>query len=380
MNLFYRVLRAMARLTLQIYFKNISFSGWDRLKEDGPRIITANHPSSFLDACVLACFLPGPLYFLVRGDVFHPWFRSFFRWTYQIPIYRFRDGFGNMRRNAETFQKVHEILSQGKTIVIFAEGLTEYEKKLRPIQKGAARMAVGFQKEFPQKSIHLQAIGINYEDIYRFRSAVQVHIGPVFQPDISADPKEDIQLLTEEVARQLSNLVVHIEENRREAIYDSMARKEGVFSLHAQEARRAQFAWAERINNMSKAEVSSLLSQTAPLEPVDSENHNERDSLISKLRCFGFQILYLLMFPFFYLPARVSQYVARKYFVHPSFQQSIAIGLGMFVYLFWILLLALVFYFAFDSIWVGGGLFSGFLICGRYFAGHIWVWRNRRCD
>ena len=379
MNLFYRVLRAMARLTLQIYFKNISFSGWDRLKEDGPRIITANHPASFLDACVLACFLPGPLHFLVRGDVFHPWFRSFFRWTYQIPIYRFRDGFGNLRRNARTFKEVHQVLAEGKTVVIFAEGLTEYEKKLRPIQRGAARMAVGFQKEFPQKSIHLQAIGINYEDIYRFSSAVQVHIGPVFQPGISADPKEDIQLLTEEVARQLSNLVVHIEENRREAIYDSMARKEGVFSLHAQEARRAQFAWAERINNMSKAEVSSLLSQTAPLEPVDSENHNERDSLISKLRCFGFQILYLLMFPFFYLPARVSQYVARKYFVHPSFQQSIAIGLGMFVYLFWILFLALVFYFAFDSIWVGGVLMVIYIFVGKILAAKVWVKGRIKC-
>src|SRR6056297_1919065 len=379
MNLFYRVLRAMARLTLQIYFKNISFSGWDQLKNDGPRIITANHPSSFLDACVLACFLPGPLYFLVRGDVFHPWFRFFFRRTYQIPIYRFRDGFGNMRRTPEPFQKVQETLSQGKTIVIFAEGLTEYEKKLRPIQKGAARMAVGFQKEYPDKSIHLQAIGINYEDIYRFRSAVQVHIGPVFQPGISADPKEDIQLLTEEVARQLSNLVVHIEENRREAIYDSMARKEGVFSLHAQEARRAQFAWAERINNMSKAEVSPLLSQTAPLESVHSENHNERDSLISKLRCFGFQILYLLMFPFFYLPASVSQYVARKYFVHPSFQQSIAIGLGMFVYLFWILFLALVFYFAFDSIWVGGVLMVIYIFVGKILAAKVWVKGRIKC-
>jgi len=85
------------------------------------------------------------------------------------------------------------------------------------------------------------------------------------------------------------------------------------------------------------------------------------------------------MFPFFYLPARVSQYVARKYFVHPSFQQSIAIGLGMFVYLFWILFLALVFYFAFDSIWVGGVLMVIYIFVGKILAAKVWVKGRIKC-
>lgn len=379
MNLFYRALRALTRTTLQIYFKNISFSGREQLKNDGPRIITANHPASFLDACILACFLPGPLYFLVRGDVFHPWFRFFFRWTYQIPIYRFRDGFENMRRNTDTFQKVHEFLSQGKTVVIFAEGLTEYEKKLRPIQKGAARMALKFQNRFPNRNINIQPLGINYENIYRFRSAVHVHIGPAFQPRISEDSKRDIHLLTEKIASQLSNLVVHIEEARREPIYTRWARSEGLFSLPAAEAREAQFSMAARINTLSETKVDAEINDSVNFESGYIEKQGIPRPFSLKLQCSAYRLGFFLLFPFFFFPAWLSNFFAQKYFKHPSFQQSVAIGLGMFFYLFWMVIICFMFFIVLGSIWWSSGVLICFLIFGRYFAMNIWIQIHRRC-
>lgn len=378
MNVFYRVLRFLTRKTLQIYFKNISFSGRDRLKTDGPRIITVNHPASFLDACVLAAFLPGPLYFLVRGDVFHPWFRFFFRLTYQIPIYRFRDGFGNLRRNARTFKEVYEMLADDKTVVIFAEGLTEYEKKLRPIQRGAARMAVGFKKAFPRKSMHLQAVGINYEDIYRFRSHVQVHIGSDFRPRLSVDTKKDIQTLTAEIQRQLSNLVVHLNTAEREEIYNIWARRDGLFSLPAGKARHPQFVLADRINQMSESEVSLLLKQPTFCGAEISTNHRKR-TFSSKLQCLGFDLLYLLLFPFYYLPAWAGRQVARTQFTHPSFLQPVAIGMGMFFYLFWVIILTLLSLVVFPSVWVPFGIMVIFVYLGTRFAVKLWEFRRKKC-
>lgn len=379
MNVFYRVLRFLTRKTLQIYFKNISFSGRNRLKTDGPRIITVNHPASFLDACVLAAFLPGPLYFLVRGDVFHPWFRFFFRLTYQIPIYRFRDGFGNLRRNASTFKEVYAVLADDKTVVIFAEGLTEYEKKLRPIQRGAARMAVGFKKAFPRKSIHLQAVGINYEDIYRFRSYVQVHIGPDFRPRLSADTKEDIQALTAEIQQQLSNLVVHLNTAEREELYNTRARRDGLFALPAGKARHPQFALADRINQMSEPEVSLLLKQATSSEAGISTNNRKIATFSSKLQCLGFDFLYLLLFPIYYLPAWAARQVARAQFSHPSFLQPVAIGMGMFFYFFWIIILTLFSLLVFPSAWVAFGIMVVFLYLGVRFAVKLWELRRKKC-
>lgn len=270
------------------------------------------------------------------------------------------------------------MLADDKTVVIFAEGLTEYEKKLRPIQRGAARMAVGFKKAFPRKSIHLQAVGINYEDIYRFRSYVQVHIAPAFRPRLSEGTKEDIQALTAEIQQQLSSLVVHLNTTTREEIYNTWSRRDGLFALPAVKARHPQFALADRINQMSESEVSLLMKKVASSEPEISTNHRKR-TLSSKLQCLGFDLLYLLLFPFYYLPAWVASQVARAQFSHPSFLQPIAIGLGMFCYLFWIIILTLFSLVVFPSVWVAFGIMVVFLYLGMRFAVKLWELRRGKC-
>jgi len=233
MNVFYWVLRFLTRKTLQIYFKDISFSGLSNFRKKGAQIIAVNHPTSFLEACILACFLPRSLYFIVRGDVFYPWARFFFRWTQQIPIYRFQDGFGNLRRNADSFDEVYKVLNKGKSVLIFAEGRTEYEKKLRSIQRGAGRMAIGALRKYEDLDLHIQIVGINYENLYRFGSHVHVHLAAPFEPELSGKDAVDIGQITQKIREKLSELVIQLQDSKREAIFDLIAQQKGLFELSA---------------------------------------------------------------------------------------------------------------------------------------------------
>ncbi|MBK8505414.1 MAG: 1-acyl-sn-glycerol-3-phosphate acyltransferase [Saprospiraceae bacterium] len=124
----YNILRPIAATLFKIYFRKIYLIDGEKLPLTGPVLLSSNHPMAFAEACLLACFLQRPLYFLVRGDVFKKGWHWFFRGTNQIPIYRFKDGFSNMRRNKESFTRAHDALSEGKTILIFSEGNTRMQK------------------------------------------------------------------------------------------------------------------------------------------------------------------------------------------------------------------------------------------------------------
>lgn len=171
---------------------------------------------AFTEACLLACFLERPLHFLVRGDVFKKSWRWFFKFTHQIPIYRFRDGFANMRKNSDSFTLVYEALSQDCALLIFAEGNTKMQKKLSPLQKGAARISFGCLEKYPDSPLQIVPVGINYSDGLIFRSNVMIQIGsPIsvqsYWQDYLRDPQLTIRKLTNDLFEKMLPLVIHID-------------------------------------------------------------------------------------------------------------------------------------------------------------------------
>lgn len=367
MDIFYYVLRFVTRITLQIYFKDISFSGMSYYREKGPQIIVVNHPTSFLEACILACFLPRSLYFIVRGDVFYPWARFFFRWTHQIPIYRFEDGFGNLRRNANSFEEVHKVLNKGKSILIFAEGRTEYEKKLRPIQRGAGRMAIGALKKYEDLDLHIQIVGINYENLYRFGSHVHVHLTAPFEPELSGKDAVDINEITQRIREKLSELVLQLQDSKREAIFDCIARRKGLFELSARDALQPQLDLARKINKMDDKALEKLHRKWSPQHHRAEEVKQEREKSINSswLHLF-YRALYFALFPLYFFPAYLSRRIVEAYEAHLSFQRPIVIAVSMVFYVVWIVLFGWGMFYFISPWWCAFLVFMSFLLVGPY--------------
>ncbi|HKK79894.1 MAG TPA: 1-acyl-sn-glycerol-3-phosphate acyltransferase, partial [Phaeodactylibacter sp.] len=97
----YYFVRPIAKLGLWVLYRHIHLSHTENIPRDKPVILAANHPTAFIEPCVLACFLRRPLYFLVRGNLFKkPLYDFLLRSLHMLPIFRLKDGgYGKLKHN-----------------------------------------------------------------------------------------------------------------------------------------------------------------------------------------------------------------------------------------------------------------------------------------
>lgn len=218
-SLFYRFIRPFARIGLRHYFRDIHISHLDNLPLDGPVILAANHPTAFLEPCILACFQKRPLHFLVRGDFFKkPAYSFLLHSLHMLPIYRKRDGgYQKVKNNFSTFEKCFEALRHQQTIMILSEGSCEHEKRLRPIQKGTARIAFGTLERHPELKLPIVPVGVNYTYAEKARETAMIDFGePIWVNDFLEDyeeaPQRTINELTKAIGEALEKRIVIIED------------------------------------------------------------------------------------------------------------------------------------------------------------------------
>ena len=175
----YPLVRPLATIAIWAFYRKIYLSNAHRIPKEGPVILAANHPTAFMEPCILACFQDRPLHFLVRGDLFKKnIFASLLRSLNMLPVYRIQDGgYSNLKNNFSTFEDCFRALKDGKAIMILAEGRTIHEKKLRPIRKGTARIAFGALDKYGEMDLPIIPVGVNYTYADQPRSEVMIDFG-----------------------------------------------------------------------------------------------------------------------------------------------------------------------------------------------------------
>lgn len=178
----YPIVRPMAAFAFQIFFEKIYMNGLAAVPKDKPVMLVANHPTTFIEPCILACFSGRPVYYLVRGDFFeNPIFGALMRDLHMIPIYRMKDGgYGNLKNNYGTFAACQEWLAEHKTVMVLAEGSAIYEKRLRPLRKGASRIAMGTLERFPALDLYVVPVGVNFTNSNQFGSQAMINFDEPF--------------------------------------------------------------------------------------------------------------------------------------------------------------------------------------------------------
>lgn len=129
----------------------------------------------------MAVLLKKPLHFLVRGDFFSKKiYGALLRALHMIPIFRMRDstGYGGVKSNFSTFEACYAGLKNRKMIMIFPEGRTVLEKRLRPLQKGLLRIAFGTLERYPElEDLYIVPVGVNFTDGENPRGKVMINFG-----------------------------------------------------------------------------------------------------------------------------------------------------------------------------------------------------------
>lgn len=225
----YAAVRPIATLGLKYYFRRIDLANSDRIPKNAAVILAANHPTTFIEPCVLACFLDEPLHFLARGDFFKNKIAArLLRGVHIIPVFRMRDGgYSGIKNNYESFNRSFRVLSDQKPLMILAEGRCIHEKRLRPIRKGTARIALGALDSTALEEVYIVPIGVNYTYADRLRSDVMINCGEPIKASeyleaFQEAPAPAINDLTTELRTRLSQEVIIINEREDEALVENL--------------------------------------------------------------------------------------------------------------------------------------------------------------
>ncbi|MBX2945820.1 MAG: 1-acyl-sn-glycerol-3-phosphate acyltransferase [Cyclobacteriaceae bacterium] len=213
----YFTLSIIIRIALKIFFRKITIHGRENIPKTEPLIVMGNHPNTFMDPILAALvILPRQVHFLANGSIFKTAAaRLVLNQFNTIPVYRKQDITDNRdEKNLSAFQKCFEFLTGGGILLVFPEGNSINERKLRPIKTGTARIALGVEQQQDFKlPLKLLPIGLNYSNPTRFRESVEINIGKAFdvknyQQQYQHDPVGAVNALTQEIQQRLAELIV----------------------------------------------------------------------------------------------------------------------------------------------------------------------------
>lgn len=215
----YNLLKLPAKLAFYFYCRKLIINNKEILHSGGPLLIAANHPSSFLDAIILATLFKHPVYSLARGDAFVGFYKKLLYSLNMLPVYRISEGAENLEHNYTTFSACIDIFQKNGIVLIFSEGRCTNEWHLRPLKKGTARLALSaWQKGIPLKVIPL---GINYSSFRIFGKNVILNFGEIIEKENfnkGMAPGEAITAFNAKLQSQLKNGVIEAETLEKEKI------------------------------------------------------------------------------------------------------------------------------------------------------------------
>lgn len=279
----YKILKVWAFLCFRFYFRRIYVTGRQNVPSRGSVLFIVNHPSSFMEACLLACFQHRELHFLVRGDVFEkPWLRKFLELTNQIPIYRFKDGFSKLKNNKSTFSHSFKVLSEQKALLIFPEASTLMVKYLRPLQKGAARLAIGSLEEGHCDELLVIPTGVYYEQAVKSRSDVVIKMGePISMRkwmDANQSGEDKLSQLTTEFQTRMEEVMISLKNPEKEKLFND------VFNL----VEPHYFDFKESGYWKTEVGFNSMRKFESDFDALSTEQFNKIDKYVDHLKRFRF--------------------------------------------------------------------------------------------
>jgi 1-acyl-sn-glycerol-3-phosphate acyltransferase len=180
-----RFFRALVRLVLKVFFRQVEVAGAGRIPLDRPLVLVANHVNGLIDPLLLIGPLPlrTPPRFLAKSTLWkNPLVRPFLDLAGAIPVYRRQDEGTDPAKNAETFTRSHELLASGGALALFPEGTSHSDPALKPLKTGAARIVLEAERKFPGTGTRIVPVGLLFDGKQTFRSRALVQVGEPIDP------------------------------------------------------------------------------------------------------------------------------------------------------------------------------------------------------
>ena len=229
-----KIIVALVRLALRIYFQRIEVTGVEHVPLDTPVIFVLNHPNALVDPVFLLCLAPRDVSFLAKAPLFRmPVIGYLVKQLDSLPVYRHQDEGADVTKNQETFIAARKLLARGGTIGICPEGVSHDDPGLKPIKSGAARISLATVSTGEVKNLKIVPAGLYYTSKTSFRSDALLYFGnpidvePVtLEPD-GTPPRDAVRRLSSQIEKALREVIL---DAKHEEELQTTARAERIFS------------------------------------------------------------------------------------------------------------------------------------------------------
>ena len=293
------------------YFKRIETHDVQHMPKNKPVLLLSNHQNALLDALLIAVTCGRTSYFLTRASAFNKPLAAWFLKSLQmLPVYRVRDGWGNLTNNKTVFSDCATLLNAGECLVIFPEGNHSLKRTVRPLSKGFTRIIKEALMRYPDMDLQLLPVGVNYANAEKFTDKASIYFGtPIAVKDyISVHENQDVAALKGKIQFEISQLTTHIPK----ANYQD--------TLNKLERLQADFLNPKAVNTCIASEYQDCT--------FDEVNSNTRSKLF-------FKTLFILVF---IGPVAVWKYMAKPKIKDLEFVSTFRFALAITLGPLWLLI------------------------------------------
>lgn len=356
--IFYKTLYAYVSVIHWLYYRRITIVGSEKIPPNTPVIFAPNHQNALMDAFAVMFAAHKHVVFMARADIFKkPAIAKILNMLQILPIYRIRDGYGELGRNQEVFDSTVEVLKSNTPLCILPEGNHEGQKRLRPLKKGIFRIA--FQSEENNSfnlNLHIVPVGIDYSNYFNAGADLVVVFGtPIKIADYAAQYRENeqktINTLMHVLAESMRSVMVHIPEeyyaltyqisemyepnvwntrNVKREPYNKLTIRQYIvqkiteaFALHPEKAVEIGDALSVYNINLSKTGLTDCLLQQKTSHFLSLIIETFISIVLLPLQVYGMILNYL--------PFKIPMLIASK-IKDRHFKSSIQFGIGMFLF------------------------------------------------
>lgn len=358
----YGFLKIVVKVALRIFFRRVSIRKAVDLPDKGPLIIVGNHPNTFMDPLILATLFKQRVGFLGNASIFvNSFVNAIFKFFNVIPVYRDKDVAPGARiDNEKSFSACYEFLEGKNSLMLFPEGTSFHELKLRKIKTGAARIALSVEKRNDfELDVKIIPIGLYYSNPSKFRSKIYVNVGELihvseFKDSYYQDEITGVQMLTKAIKNALEKLTITTEDKEQEDLFIRIKRiykerlirrlnqgKENEFELTREIANAIQYFKVSLPNKYEQ--IKAKIDRCNQLLDEFHASARYMQPLQNSLKKYSILLsgtLYLIAgFPLYLygllqnlIPFRTPYWLAKKFTKEPEYYAPIMMTLGIFVF------------------------------------------------
>jgi len=383
----------------RIFYRKIKVVNKDRIPRNKPVIFALNHENAVMDALVVLNAYRHDILFLARADAFkNPVILKLLTIFKMLPVYRIRDGIGELGKNEEIFQTTVGVLLRKRCPVgLMPEGNHGNKRQLRPLVKGVFRIAFRAQEEYGEEDgVQIVPVGLDYENYTNFRTKLLVNFGePVsvnqFFEACKEDPARATNAIRSKLSEEMSKYMIDI---RSAEFYDTIM---NLRTIYNQSMRKRMGIPGKDLYSRFRAdkEMIKVVEQNETKDPERIRQISEkvkryidgvtklgfRDWLFRKFRYSYIMLIPLslglmITFPLFLfglinniVPYQLPLLVTKK-FKDPQFHSTAKFVAGLVIFPIWYLILFILAWIFVEPGWIKWAYLLSLIPMGLF--AHTW--------